>query len=121
MIFNNKINARELLIQKISALATIASSAPGTMFVYINPTITGGLTYTSFSQSVAAMYSTTATTIDPSVNTPIAAFSVTSAAPQTIDLSSLRVAIPPQAWISVGFVSGDNINTAEANIMFIED
>lgn len=121
IVFNNKINTRELLVQKISALATIASSAPGTMFVYVNATINGGLTYNSFSQQTAAMYSTSATTIDPAINTPIAAFSVTSAAPQTIDLSSLRIAIPPQATISVGFVSGDNINTAEANVMFIED
>jgi hypothetical protein len=121
IIYNSKINTRELLIQSISALATIASSAPGTMFVYINPTLGIDLTFNSFSQEKAALYSTTTTTINATLNTPIAAFSITSAAPQFIDLSSFRIAIPPQSCVSVGFVSGDNINTAEVNVMFIED
>lgn len=121
IIYNNKINTRELLIQKISALATIASSAPGTMFVYINPTLSTNLTFNSFGQDKAAVYSATNTTINPAINTPIGAFSVTSAAPQFIDLTDLRVAIPPQSCVSIGFISGDNINTAEANVMFIED
>lgn len=121
VIFGNKINSRELLVQKVSSLATIASSAPGTMFIYINPTISGDLIFNPFSEPKAALYSTTIKTIDPALNTPVAAFSVTSAAPQTIDLSDLRLVIPPGSEISIGFISGDNINTAEANLMFIED
>lgn len=121
LIFNGKINTRELLVEKISALATIASSAPGTVLVYIDPILSTNLTFNSFSQNKAAIYSTTDTTINASLNTPIAAFSITSAAPQFIDLSSLRIAVPPQSYISVGFVSGDNVSTAEANLIFIED
>lgn len=121
IVYNNKINTRELLIQKVSALATIASSAPGTMFVYINPILNSDLSFQGFSQAKAALYSTTNISIDGSLNTPVAAFSVTSAAPQTIELSDLRLTIPPSSCISIGFISGDNINTAEANLMFIED
>ena len=121
VIYNNKINSRELLIQKVSSLATIASSAPGTMFIYINPTLPSSLVFESFSEPRAAMYSTSLIQIDSALNTPVAAFSVTSAAPQTIDLSDLRLALPPGSNISIGFISGDNINTAEANLMFIED
>ncbi len=120
-IYSGKINARELLIQKISALATIAASAPGTILIYVNPIITGELIFNSFNPVKAALYSTTNTVIDGTINTPVAGFSVTSAAPQTIDLSDLRLAITPGSKISVGFISGDNINTAEANLMFIED
>lgn len=121
IVHNNKINTRELLVQKVSALATIASSAPGTMFVYINPIINDDLLFQGFSQAKAALYSTSNVSIDGSLNTPVAAFSVTSAAPQTIDLSDLRLTITPSSCMSIGFISGDNINTAEANLMFIED
>lgn len=121
IIFNEKINTRELLVQKVSALATIASSAPGTMLIYINPVIADDLYFEGFSQAKAAIFSTTNVAIDATLNTPVAAFSVTSAAPQTIDLSCLRITIPPSACVSIGFISGDNINTAEANLMFIED
>lgn len=121
IVYNNKINTRELLVRKVSALASIASSGPGTMFVYINPILSFDLSFQGFSQAKAALYSTTNISIDGSLNTPIAAFSVTSAAPQTIELSDLRLTVPPSSCISIGFISGDNINTAEANLMFIED
>ena len=121
LIFGGKINSRELLVQKVSSLATIASSAPGTMFIYINPSLSNNLVFNSFSDPKAALYSTTLTEISETLNTPAAAFSITSAAPQTIDLSDLRLVIPPGSKISIGFTSSQNINAAEANLMFIED
>ena len=116
-IVNNKINTRELIIKKISALTTSASAAPCFVYLYLDPTTDAPLDFTPLGN--ASSYSRTDTTI--TAGDPIAVFCVTSGAPETIDLDALRIVLPPQRRLTMAISSDSVLTKAEAAITFIED
>lgn len=122
LVFNDKINIRELLLKKISAGATAASSAPCTLFLYLDPTYANTLLYTPLSTSKSTvLWSQTETTITHANFVPLAAFSLTSGAPVTIDISDLRIVVPPNTSLGVAIVSTGLLTSAEASLTFLED
>lgn len=116
LVANNKINTRELIIKKITLGATAAANAPCLVYLYLNPTTTSKLVFTPF--TVSSSYSTTDTTI---TGTPIAVFAVATGAPQTIDVSDLRITIPPKSKISLGVSCSAQLTRVDSGITFIED
>ena len=116
LIIDGKINSRELIIKQITCGAVSASAAPGLVYLYINPTY--GTTPSFSSIGSAASYSSTNTTI---TGTPIAVFSVTTGSPTTIDLSELRIALPPTTKLAMAISCTALLTRVDAAITFIED
>lgn len=122
LICEDKVNTREVILKKVSAGAVSASSAPCTVFLYLDATWAANLTYNLFADtSVCSTYSTTETTITHANFTPLTSFNITSGAPQTIDVSDLRIIIPPNSRIGISIVSTGLLTRAEASLTFIED
>ena len=117
MIVNNKINTRELIIKKISALTTSSSSSPCFIYLYLDPTTNDPLDFTPLGN--ASSYSRTDTAITD--GDPIAVFCVTSGAPETIDLDALRIVLPPQRRLTMAISSDSVLQKADCAITFIED
>jgi len=117
MIVNNKINTRELIVKKISALTTSAGTAPCFIYLYIDPITADPLDFTPLGN--ASSYSTTDTTITG--GDPAAVFCVTSGAPETIDLDELRIVLPPQRLFTLAISSSAVLQNADAAITFVED
>ena len=66
----------------------------------------------------ASSYSTTSTTVS---GTPLAVFAIASGAPQTIDVSDLRIVLPPRTKLALAISSSGQINRVDSAITFIED
>ena len=113
---NNKINARELIVKKLTCGATVTGGAPSLVYLYIEPTYTSTPTFIKVGN--ASAYSTTETTVS---GTPLAVFAIASGAPQTIDISDLRIALPPKTRLALAISSSGQINRVDAGITFIED
>ena len=119
LIDNNKITTRELIIQKISVGATAAASNPCTVFLYLNPTYSVNLQWNLIRESI--LCSDTDGTITAANFVPLAAFAITSGAPATIDVSDLRIVIPPNNSIGMAIESSGLLQTVQGTITFIED
>ena len=119
IVDNDKINTRELIIQKISVGATAAASNPCTVFLYLNPTYSTNLQWDLTRESI--LCSDTDATIAHANFVPLAAFAITSGAPATIDVSDLRIVIPPNNSIGMAIESSGLLQTIQGTITFIED
>jgi hypothetical protein len=119
IINNNKITTSELIIQKISVGATAAASNPCTVFLYLNPTYSVNLQWDSIRESI--LCSDTDATITHANFVPLAAFAITSGAPTSIDVSDLRIVIPPNNTIGMAIESSGLLQTVQGTITFIED
>jgi hypothetical protein len=113
---NNKINAREIIVKKLTCGATVTGGAPSLVYLYLEPTYTSTPTFIKIGN--ASAYSTTETTVS---GTPLAVFAIASGAPQTIDISDLRIALPPKTRLALAISSSGQINRVDAGIIFVED
>jgi len=114
---SNKINSREIIPKKITCGAVSSGSAPCLVYLYINPTYNGA-TPSFLSVGNASSYAVTDTTL---TGTPIAVFSVTSGSPITIDISDLRIALPPTVRLAMAISSSSQLTRVDSGITFIED
>jgi hypothetical protein len=119
LIDNNKVTTRELILQKISVGATAAASNPCTVFLYLNPTYSVNLQWDQVRESI--LCSDTDGTITAANFVPLAAFNLTSGSPTTIDISDLRIVIPPNNSVGMAIVSSGLLQTVQGSITFIED
>jgi len=119
IVDNNKITTRELILQKISVGATAAASNPCTVYLYLNPTYSVNLQWNLIRESI--LCSDTDGTITAANFIPLAAFSLTSGAPTTIDVSNLRIVIPPNNSIGMAIESSGLLTAIRGSITFIED
>ena len=121
LILNNKINTRELILSQISSGAVTAASTPVTMYLYFNQDIVGGHTHVPIDESwSSAYYSTNETTITQTVP-PAFTFILQPGSTETIDLSPLRIVIPPNNHITVAIKAAGVISNAAATLTWIED
>jgi hypothetical protein len=119
LIENSKVNTRELIVQKISVGATAAASNPCTVFLYLNPTYSVNLQWDQIKDGI--LCSDTDGTITAANFVPLAAFNLTSGAPTTIDISDLRIVIPPNNSVGMAIESSGLLQTVQGSITFIED
>lgn len=113
---NNKINSREIIVKKLTCGATVAGGAPSLVYLYLEPTYAVIPTFERIGN--ASSYSTTSTTVS---GTPLAVFAIASGSPQTIDVSDLRIVLPPRTKLALAISSSAQINRVDSAITFIED
>jgi len=113
---NNKINAREIIVKKLTCGAKTAGDAPCLVYLYLEPTYSVTPSFTKVGNSSA--YSTTDATI---TGTPLSVFVITSGSSETIDISDLRIVLPPKTRLALAISSSGQINRVDAGITFIED
>lgn len=120
---SDKINQRELIIKNISIAATAVAATPAFIYLYFDPfgetLITSNDLYFVSNGSFSSL-STTQTTMISGLK-PIAVFAITTASSQTIDLSELRIVVPPQSKICFSISAPAAIKTAEISVNYIED
>ena len=116
LVSNRKINTREIILKKITVGAVAGAASPCLVYLYLNPTTTSKLNFIPLTQ--ASSYSTTDTVVS---GTPIAVFTVSSGAPQTIDVSDLRITIPAKSTISMAISSSAQLTRVDSGITFVED
>lgn len=116
LISANKINMRELILKKLAVGASAASSAACFVYLYIEPTYSAQPYFESVTE-----FSSRSITEATLTGTPIAVFTTTTGAPNTIDLNDLRIALPPNTRLAVGISSTATLQRADASITYIED
>ena len=116
LITNNKINSRELILKKLTCGATVTGGAPSLVYLFLEPTYASTPVFEKLGS--ASSFSTTNTTI---TGTPIAVFAIASGAPQTIDVTDLRLVLPPKTKFALAISSSGQINRVDTGITFIED
>lgn len=112
-----KINLREILPQSLAASMSTSSSAPATIYLYLDATTSSVLTFEVVGECTS--YSRTPTIITG--GTVIGVYAVGGASDINIDLTALRLVIPPNSNLSVGVSCGNNITRAAIGLMYIED
>lgn len=116
LISANKINSREIVLQKLAIGATAASSASCFIYIYVEPTYA----VTPYFEAVTD-FSSKSTTESTLTGTPVAIFTTTTGAPNTIDLHDLRLVLPPNTRIAIGISSTATLQRADAALTYTED
>lgn len=120
-IYNNKINQREILLKGLSAAATSASSSPIIVTLYKTISTAAPRTWSNLGAGSFTAYSTTNTTITPSIDRVIYQTVIIPGAANMLDLSPLRMALAPGETVAVGIYGTSNIQNAAASLIWIED
>lgn len=118
-------NEREVILKTLSAGATTAASAPAKISLYLMPAYTANLAYYPVvdTNTTAVLMSNTHTTINTAASPtpPFFECFVASGAPQTIDISDLRVALWPGAHVAATISSSGTVQVADVALTFVED
>ena len=125
LIFNNKINTRELLIKELSVVTTpqTGQDKPVEVVLFYN---FDGLPSPSVNKIISAdqssaFYNDTDGTLTIGTNIPIYSFFITAPGSQTVDLTDLRIAIPPNNDLTVAIECTEQLNGLGVGLSFIED
>ena len=116
LISANKINTREIILKKLAIGASAASSAACFVYIYLEPTYSTQPYFESVTD-----FSSRSVTEATLTGTPIAVFTTTTGAPNTIDLSDLRIVLPPNTRLAIGISSTSTLQRADASLTYIED
>lgn len=112
----NKINTREIICEKLAIGATAASSAACFIYLYLSPTYST----TPYYEPVSS-FSSKSTTEATLTGNPIAVFTTTTGAPNTIDLDQLRIVLPAGQTLAIGISSTATLQRADAALTYVED
>jgi hypothetical protein len=126
LVFNNKINTRELLIKDMSVTVTPTGASqdiPVEVVLFYNfdglptPSVYKVINGTESS----AFYNETDGTLTQGTNVPIFTFFINAPGSQTISLENLRIAIPPNNDITVAVQSTGSLDGLGVGLTWIED
>ena len=124
LVFNDKINTREVLLKEISAaFRTNPAGQPIEIFVFYNfDNLPVPSTYKVISSTESAVfYNDTIGILTYGTNIPIYTFFSSGGESVNIDIEKLRIALPPNNKITIAFKSTDNIVRLSAAMTFVED
>lgn len=121
VINNSKINTREVLLRTISAAATTAGGQPVTVTLWFNAPTAGTLVWTNNGSDFSTSYSSTATTVTTTGQTPVYKFLIANDGHGNIDVEKLRVIIPPNNYMVISINASSAISRATAALTWIED
>lgn len=122
VVFASRINVREVILKSISAGAVSAAGVPAIVKLYFNAPMATNLQYSTLNAAYDSVYvSKTETTHTGTTDIPLYQFIIAPGATETIDLSPLRIVIPPNNSVSVVITSGGNMSNAYAALTWIED
>jgi len=121
LTFDNKINLREVLIKQLSAAITAQANTFGSVYLFLNPTNSVDHVWKNIGPNSHVSYSDVAGEI--TLEDPLASFTLSKDAPQTVDLENLRIAVPPNNILTVGIniVGGTSNRQGEGTLTWIED
>tara|TARA_R110002126_G_scaffold71121_5_gene178572 strand:+ start:5534 stop:7117 length:1584 start_codon:yes stop_codon:yes gene_type:complete len=124
LVFDNKINTREVLLKEISAaFRTSPAGQPIEIFVFYNfDDLPSPSVYNVISSTESSVfYNNTVGTLTLGTNIPIYTFFSSGGESTNLDLEKLRIALPPNNKITVAFQSTDTVSRASVALTFIED
>ena len=117
IIFNNKINSREIILKTISTAVSTNASNPIRIIVFYNED-TSAAAFQSLGSESTVYYSTDNYTITPSV-VELFSYNVLDQADRELD--NLRIVIPPGNEISVFAIAPSGISAISSSLTWIED
>lgn len=117
IIFNNKINSREIILKTISTAVNTTATNPIRIIVFYNED-TSAAAFQSLGSESTVYYSTDNYTITPSV---VELFSYTVLDQADRELDNLRIVIPPGNEISVFAIAPSGISAITSSLTWIED
>ena len=124
LTFADKINTRELLVQKLSvSIDTNTAGNPVEILLFYNfddvpsPAVQRIINDTES----AAFYNNETGVVNAGNNVPIGAFFVAGQQGATFDLEDLRIAIPPNNNVTVCLQSTDTLSRVGVSLIFVED
>jgi len=124
LIYQNKANTRDLVIRKITASVNTVGD-PATVYVYLNPTLTNNLRWTSineFNSTLTATQDSTGLFVLPAQSTaPVATFFVSDGGTLNIDVRNLGIDVPPNSYLTIAMSSTSNMTAASAALIYVED
>jgi len=122
LLLNNKINTREIILDSISVGGLSAASPPIKVLLYRNATLAAPFQWNYNNETWStALYSTTASTLNPASYKPLYQFLVSPGAASTIDLTNSRIVLPPNSTVSVVIVGSGVISQADVTLNWLED
>lgn len=124
LVYQNKINTRDLIISRLTGSVNTAGS-PAVIYLYYNPIVTNYLRWTTQTDFNASLYATQDTVgqfILPSQSTPpIVAFHVSNGDTIDVNLLEMGIHIPPNSFITAVISSTSNMTAANATFVYVED
>ena len=124
LIYQKKANTRDLLIKRITASVNTVGD-PATVYVYLNPTLTNELLWTSVNEFNASLYATQSSAglfiLGAQSKSPVATFFVSNGDTLNVDVTELGINIPPNNYLSIVMSSTSNMTSAKAALIYVED
>lgn len=122
LVYGGKINTREVLLKNINASFTTTSTAPVTVILFYDFDALPDLEYTTQSEEFSSVYySTTTGTVTLGNNLPIYVVDVPGGGNSSVDLTDLRIAVPPNHNISAVVFSSQAISRVALALTWVED
>ena len=124
LIYQNKINTRDLIISRLTASVN-TSGDPAIIRIFYNPILTNYLRWTTQTDFNASLYATQDSTglfTLAAQSTPaIAAFHVSNGDTIDVNLIDMGIHIPPNSFLTAVITSTSNITAASASFIYVED
>lgn len=122
LVYNDKINTKEVILKQISLGGGSASGTPVQAYLYFNPTYATDIDFTKLSNTNSTIfYGTTTTTITHANFVPLTGLVIGADVFQTVDLDHLNIVIPPNNTLGISFFSTSNINDGSVVLTWVED
>lgn len=121
LIFKNKINLREVIVEKLSHGMTETSFTFGTVYLFLNATNSVDHVWEDIGSDSHVSCSNVNGTITLANETPLASFIMGDNNVETIDLSSLRIVIPPNNTLTMAIQADSATPDASAALTWVED
>lgn len=123
LAYSDKINLREVLLQSISAGITETGTANilGTVYIFYNATNSLDHVWEEIHPNSHVIYSDVAGSITLANEQPLAAYVVEKGSSPTVNLESLRIALPPNNTLTVACSVDSGTPNADVSLIWIED
>jgi hypothetical protein len=125
LIYNDKINARELTPKRLTA-SIRTTGDPSILYIYYNPVLTNPLRWQEQTQYNASLFATQDSTglfsLPAQSTPPIATYHLGEASIINVDLTDIGITIPPNNYISVVIYNPtSSISKFNASLIYVED
>ncbi len=124
LIYQGKVNTRDLLPRKLTASVNTVGD-PAVIKLFFNPTFTNNMQWLTQTNFNASLYATSDSTglfiLGAQTYAPVAAFHVSNGDTINVDLTDLSIDIPPGTILTAVISCTSNITQASASFIYVED
>ena len=125
LVYKNKVNTRELLLKRINgSFLTNPSGTPVLVSVYANFEGSDDLTYEAINEEKSSTYFSSTeedVTAIAQNNVPIYMFEVPGGGSSSVDVSDLRIAVPPNSALTFTARSTEKLVRVSVSAVWVED